>query len=228
MKFCTKIYQNILSGVLFDNYLDGLQKAILEETGSELVFKNKTFKEKFLEYIKYKIDDVSIKLSNPGDKEGNSSYMTLLINYALYRKLFADEDSKIYKKIWALQKTSPLIILYNNLCVNPGNFLTKKVPLKKPTKCDPKDLTVFLKADLQAQDDDFGRKLDLTFIKLVQWIVIMNSDALNDTQIPKKDIMNKTDFLKVRANLIIKGLNMACELKRTTKNLILMYGVCKK
>ena len=40
--------------------------------------------------------------------------------------------------------------------------------------------------------------------------------------------MNKTDFLKVRANLIIKGLDMACELKRTTKNLILMYGVCKK
>ena len=67
-----------------------------------MVFKNKIFKEKFLEYIKYKIDDVSIKLSNPGDKEGNSSYMTLLINYALYRKLFADEDSKIYKKIWAL------------------------------------------------------------------------------------------------------------------------------
>lgn len=24
MKFCTKIYQNILSGCLFDNYLDGL------------------------------------------------------------------------------------------------------------------------------------------------------------------------------------------------------------
>ena len=148
MKFCTRIYQNILSGNLFDNYLDGLQKAILEETGSELVFKNKIFKEKFLEYIKYKIDDVSIKLSNPGDKEGNSSYMTLLITYSLYRKLFADEDSKIYKKIWSLQKTSPLIILYNNLCVNPGNFLTKKVPLKKPTKCDPKDLTVFLKSDL--------------------------------------------------------------------------------
>jgi hypothetical protein len=28
--------------------------------------------------------------------------MTLLINYALYNKLFSEEDSKIYKKIWAL------------------------------------------------------------------------------------------------------------------------------
>jgi len=28
--------------------------------------------------------------------------MTLLINYSLFRKLFGDEDSKIYKKIWGL------------------------------------------------------------------------------------------------------------------------------
>jgi hypothetical protein len=71
--------------------------------------------------------------------------MTLLINYSLYRKLFADEDSKIYKKIWILQKACPIIILYNNLSVNPGTFLVRKCPLKKSTKCDPPDLNRFLK-----------------------------------------------------------------------------------
>lgn len=67
MKFCQRIYQNILSGNLYDNYLDGLIKTILEETGSSFVFKNKTFKEKYLEYIKWKIDLVFSKLNSEGE-----------------------------------------------------------------------------------------------------------------------------------------------------------------
>jgi hypothetical protein len=68
------------------------------------VFKNKTFKDKYLEYIKWKIEAVQVKLSNPGDMKAANSYFNLLVNYAVYRNLFADEDSKIYKKIWSLQK----------------------------------------------------------------------------------------------------------------------------
>lgn len=153
MKFCQRIYQNILSGTLFDQYLEGLTKTILEETGSKFVFGNKTFKDKYMEYIKYKIDLVTIKLNTPGDLQAHSSYMTLLINYALYNKLFSDEDSKVYKKIWSLQKMCPIIILYNNLSLNPGRFLFKKCPLKKATKTDPPDLDKFLKDELRIKDE---------------------------------------------------------------------------
>ena len=64
MKLCARIYQNILSGNLYDNYLDGLYKTILEETGKDFLFKNKTFKEKYLEYLKDKIEKVNNKLSD--------------------------------------------------------------------------------------------------------------------------------------------------------------------
>lgn len=47
--------------------MEGLTKTILEETGTKFVFGNKTFKEKYMEYIKYKIDLVTIKLNTPGD-----------------------------------------------------------------------------------------------------------------------------------------------------------------
>jgi hypothetical protein len=43
MSFTQKIYQNILSGNLFDNYLDGLYNAILQDTGKDFVFNNQTF-----------------------------------------------------------------------------------------------------------------------------------------------------------------------------------------
>ena len=184
MKFVQKIYQNILSGQLYDNYLEGLHKIILEETGKSFVFQNRTFKEKYLEYIKFQINKVDQKLSNPEDKEGPSAFMTLLINYSLYRKLFADEDSKLYKKIWALQKACPIIILYNNLSVNPGTFLVRKCPLKRSTKCDPPDLTKFLRTELANKDEEYCLKLNLYYVKLVQWIVAMNSDVMVDVQVP--------------------------------------------
>lgn len=41
-------------------------------------------------------------LNSPGALQSQTEYMTLLINYSVYRKLFGIEDSKIYAKIWAL------------------------------------------------------------------------------------------------------------------------------
>jgi hypothetical protein len=161
--------------------------------------------------------------------KAHSAYLHLLINYSVYRKLFGDEDSKIYKKIWSLQKMCPLIILYNSLSVNPGSFLTKKCPLKKPTKCDPKDLQEFLVTELTQKDGEFSKRLDTYYIKLVQWICKMNSDAMFDQ---KSSLIQDTDanikMLQTRANLIITGLDMANEIKRTTKQLILMYQTCGK
>lgn len=147
-KYMQQLYTNILSGNLFEIYMNGVKEKIRTETKPEFVFKNKTFKDKYLEYIKWKIEAVQVKLSNPGDMKAANAYFNLLVNYAVYRNLFADEDSKIYKKIWSLQKLCPVIILYNNLSVNPGVFMSKKVPLKKATKPDPIDVGKFLMEEL--------------------------------------------------------------------------------
>jgi len=101
-KFCSKIYSNILCGQLYTNYLDQLYKVILNETGKEHVFRNKEFNAKFQEYLKKKIEDVGVLLANPGEMKSHMEYMNLLIMYSLYRKIFDNEDKKIYKKIWSL------------------------------------------------------------------------------------------------------------------------------
>lgn len=54
------------------------------------------------------------------------------------------EDSKLFKKIWELMKFCPMITVYGLHSLNIGNFLNAIVPLKKPTKCEPKDLKIFL------------------------------------------------------------------------------------
>lgn len=86
----------------------------------ETLFKNKTFQEKYTEYIDNKIKQVETMLNSPGAIQSQTEYMTLLINYSVYRKLFGIEDSKVYAKIWALQKQCPILVVYNNLNTVPG------------------------------------------------------------------------------------------------------------
>ena len=75
---------------------------MLRNDFGEKFFKNKTFMEKYLEYIKYKIDHVQTQIQSPGIVTAHQDYMNLLTNYTVYRKLFGVEDSKLYQKIWAL------------------------------------------------------------------------------------------------------------------------------
>ena len=85
-----------------------------------------------------------MQLGTPGIVAAPSDYMTLLTNYSMYKKLFEIEDPKFYQKIWTLQRRCPLIILYNNLQVNPGNFLSTVCFPKKKTKVDPPNIVEFL------------------------------------------------------------------------------------
>jgi len=83
---------------------------------------------------------VQAQLNAPGIVEAPSDYMTLLTNYSMYKKLFEIEDPKFYAKIWALQKQCPVIILYNNLQINPGTFLSTMAFPKKKAKLDPANI----------------------------------------------------------------------------------------
>jgi hypothetical protein len=146
-KFVETLYNTIMHGKLYQEYLDGLKNVIKEDMKDvkDPLFKNKTFQEKYLEYINIKINDVQVLLSAQGEMTAQAEYMNLLINYSVYRKLFDIEDDKIYKKIWALQKFCPILIMYNNLYVIPGNFLATVCPLKKKTSVEPPDVPVFLR-----------------------------------------------------------------------------------
>jgi WASH complex subunit 7 len=145
--------------------------------------------------------------------------MTLLTNYSMYKKLFSIEDPKFYQKIWTLQKQCPLIILYNNLQVNPGNFLSTICFPKKSTKVDPPNIRTFLMDQLREKDANFPSLIQNYYMRLVQWIVFMNSDSLKDSDAM---LMDK-NFLKIRANQIANGIQLATEIKRSLKVYLLLF-----
>jgi hypothetical protein len=59
-------------------------------------------------------------------------------------------------------------------------------------------------------------------MRLVDWIMKMNSDSLRSE--PKNDIR---DFLERRANLITVGINLAVQIKRTVKSLIMSHELTR-
>ena len=128
--------------------------------------------------------------------------MTLLTNYSMYKKLFDIEDPKFYAKIWSLQKQIPLIILYNNLQVNPGNFLSTMCFPKKKAKVDPPNIVEFLRDSLTEKNHAFPSQIQQYYMRLVQWITFMNSDSLKD----QDTMLNDKNFLKIRANQISNGI----------------------
>jgi hypothetical protein len=124
--------------------------------------------------------------------------MNLLINYSVYRKLFGIEDSKIYSKIWSLQKLCPILVVYNNLYVVPGNFLAELCPLKKKTKVEPENISLFIRAELEQREKIFPGIVQSYYNRLVLWITQMNSDQLKDSD---RMLMDKS-FMKIRAQMI--------------------------
>lgn len=55
-------------------------------------------------------------------------------------------------------------------------------------------------------------------MQLVNWIVQMNSDALKDS-VKGAD----KEFLRHRSNLIVQGIMLAVDIKRTVKTMVLMH-----
>jgi hypothetical protein len=56
-----------------------------------------------------------------------------------------DQERDMFKKLWAMQKYCPLIIVYNNIKCSPGQFLATMCPLaKKSSSLVPKEVGPFL------------------------------------------------------------------------------------
>ncbi len=56
-------------------------------------------------------------------------------------------------------------------------------------------------------------------MRLVQWITLMNSDSLKDSD----RMLSDKNFLNIRANQIAAGIKLATEIKRSLKMYLLLF-----
>jgi len=175
-KFCTKLTTNILNGQLFITFLRDLTEIMIKELPKDPLMKNSYFEEKFIDYMEYKIENITLEAQDPSLKaKFDKPLLQLITNYALMRTLFPKkEDSKLFKKIWGLMKFCPMISVYGLHSLNIGNFLNAIVPLKKSTKCEPKDIKIFLTETMYAYDKSFIEFVQSKFMSVASWLVLIN------------------------------------------------------
>ena len=77
----------------------------------------------------------------------------------------------------------------------------------------------FLHQSLSDKVNLFPTQINQYYMRLVQWITLMNSDSLKDSD---KMLMDK-NFLNIRANQIAAGIKLATEIKRSLKMYLLLF-----
>ena len=90
---------------------------------------------------------------------------------------------------------------------------------KKKTKVDPANIQQFLADQLRDKDSLFPGQIQVYYMRLLQWITFMNSDSLKDSNA----MLNDKNFLKIRANQIASGIQLATEIKRSLKIYLLLF-----
>ena len=217
-KFCRKLTTKILTKQLFLEYNSDLAKAIGDELGKDGISKNKIFYEKYMEYLTNKCKVIEEELHIK--ENSHKPLLSLLTNYALMRALFTKkEDKTLYKKIWKLQKICPLIVVYNNLTLNVGNFLTIVCPMKKKPTLDPKSVTNYLSDVMDKFDNNFPTFVNKMFMRVVVWIIEANGRLF--TSLEEGDQLERV--VEKRAITIVKGINLAYEIKRSVKQLMFLH-----
>ena len=53
----------------------------------------------------------------------NKSTVSLLINFAIFTRLFDIQDKNLFKKIWSIQKIQPVVHLHSRVGMIIGKFL---------------------------------------------------------------------------------------------------------
>jgi len=85
-------------------------------------------------------------LDTPAEVHERKELFYFLCTYAFFRAIFPEEeDKKIYKNIWILQRKVPVLEGHTHIYCYVYRFLSEVCPLRKSTSLDPKEPDVFLK-----------------------------------------------------------------------------------
>lgn len=80
-------------------------------------------------------------------------------------------------------------------------------------------MTTFLQDTLTKFDSNFISYVNQTFMKVVVWIIEVNGRLFSALE--EGDRLE--EVVELRAKILLKGINMGYEIKRTVKQLILLH-----
>jgi WASH complex subunit 7 len=193
------------------------------QNGGALVAGNGVLKSLFFKTTEAMLKRVAEDVSQPVESHQRTYVIDLLGLYALYRKIFINTlkpSTNFFKKLWALQKPVPLIVLFGRSVLQIPEFLSKHAMLRTSgLKPDPKTLVDFRKKNIAAQDESFAERTEFLYLQMCMWQVRMHSELVTDSKKTLPTILN------ARSKLVLNGLLLANQVKNHVTTNIFLHDI---
>jgi WASH complex subunit 7 len=163
----------------------------------------------------YEMIDTAAETSERRDVVG---YFAL---YVLYRRLtpaWSEPDAKFYKKLWAMQRKIPVVVLCGKLVWYPSDFLQEYARLDVK-KLDPPDVDAARRSYLEKFDAVFPSVVRRAHLEITAWSVQFD-DGFPASASHGGDPVR---LLESRGGLLLKGRHYAHKVSTYVRTLVNMH-----
>lgn len=201
--------QSIMVGEIFQGCIEQNFEAAFEDDASTSIHINVRGNQAFLgkEYLyclKFIVDNALAVVGTNSETNERHILMGCLGLYALYRRLAPTNkppDQKLYKAMWTIQKTVPVVPVSDNIMWCWGDFLLRHASLDVK-KLDPPNPEIYRRQYIQQFDQQLGQRTALLVSQCKAWMILAESrlQAIlrNETGIPQ--------LMDLYAGIVLKGL----------------------
>ncbi|KRW98285.1 hypothetical protein PPERSA_01723 [Pseudocohnilembus persalinus] len=234
-KTLIKLERTILSGRCSQGFLSQQWEVPSQYVANNKAYvtiaKNKELNAFFNKYFQHEINRISEKLTSTDETNERQDYLNLLGTYAFYRTLYPnDEDKKLYKQLWQIQRKCPVVITFNHVVCYIYKFLTDVCPISKKCTLDPKDPEGFIGQYLHFIDGEFQDNMSLMYTSFCTWIGRMESNStsnqdfenLNGASIQQIYNLIMDKYTK-RRKLALNGISIASKVKIVITNCLFLH-----
>ena len=131
----------------------------------------------FMSYFKANLTQANEVVASPTETVERKTLFRLFCLYALYRRLFPqNEDRNLWKQFWSVQKKVPIIIVGAHLVFSVPDFMRNIVQLsRKALSKDPRDSDAYAEEFIDKKDDDFEKEMSDYYSQFVIWATQIDS-----------------------------------------------------
>jgi len=182
-----------------------------------VVKKNKYFRAELLRALKTTLARIDARPERRTQSRQAEAYVRACALYGLYFHVFQDvSDKKLFKRVWDLHLTYPIMHVAGNVSWVPATFLTQRVQYMVKT---------IIKSTYSA--DNVGRELTKRFDQEFEAMVASSyREVAVWTARMESSLGNRADLrqmLDTRASLLLEGLRLAKEIAYLFKTFTLLH-----
>lgn len=144
-----------------------------------------------------------------------------LAMYVLYRRLVPPNippDAKLYKVMWGIQKTVPVVVLCENVMWIPSDFLVLHAHFEVK-KLDPPSAEPHRRQYLAAFDGALRSRTDALVAQCKAWMIL----AEGRLQASLRNETNTNSLLDLYGSIFLKGLSLCSRASYLAKSCLVMH-----